>query len=152
MGVAALFAWLTTGGLGLVLLATWLIRVSSGRQERSSRPATSRPPPYIPTPLVIGHLLLAVGGLVVWAWYLASDAGVLAWLALAMLLPVDLLGVSMFIRWLGSRRLRWAARGGRSRSGPAESFIPLLIVFSHGVAGVVTLSLVALATLGFGGS
>lgn len=152
MGVAALFAWLTAVGLGLILLATWLIRISSGGQARSSQPATSRPPPYIPSPLVIVHLLLAVGGLVVWAFYLASDVEVLAWLALAMLLPVELLGVSMFIRWLGSRRLRWAAVERSGHFWPAESFIPLVLVSSHGVAGAVTLSLVALATLGFGGS
>ena len=152
MGVAALLAWLTAVGLGLVLLASWLARISSSNRSRKGGLATSRPPPYIPIPLVIVHLLLAVSGLVVWAVYLALDAEPLAWLALAMLLPVDLLGVSMFIRWLGSRRLRWAARGGKSYSGPAESFIPLVIVFGHGVAGMVTLSLVALVTLGFGGS
>jgi len=152
MGVAALFTWLTAVGLGLVLLATWLARIGSEDQARSSKPATSRPPPYIPSSLVITHLTLAVGGLLVWAFYLVSDAEVLAWLALAMLLPVELLGFSMFIRWLGSRRLRWAAAGGTGPLWPAESFIPLVIVSSHGVAGAATLSLVALATLGFGGS
>ena len=141
--MAALFAWLTAVGLGLVLLATWIMRIGSGDQGQSSRPATSRPPPYIPSSLVVTHLTLAVGGLVVWAFYLV---------ALAMLLPVELLGFSMFVRWLGSRRLRWAAAGGTGPLWPAESFIPLVIVSSHGVAGAVTLSLVALATLGFGGS
>ena len=151
MGVTALLAWLTTGGLGLVMLATWLGRISAGRQAWSG-PSASRPPPYIPTPLVVGHLLLAVSGVVVWGFYLAVDVTVLAWLALGMLLPVDLLGGSMFIRWLGSRRLRRAARGGRGHSGPPESLIPTVIVFGHGVGGVVTLSLVALTTLGVGGS
>jgi len=107
--VAALFAWLTAVGLGLVLLATWLMRIGSGDEARSSQPAISRPPPYIPASLVMVHLVLAVCGLLVWAFYLVSDAEALAWLALAMLLPVELLGFSMFIRWLGSRRLRWAA-------------------------------------------
>ena len=152
MGVAALFAWLTAVGLGLVLLATWLVRIGSGDQAGSIHPATSRPPPYIPTSRVIVHLVLAVGGLLVWAFYLVSDAEALAWLALAMLFPVEVLGFSMFVRWLGSRRLRWAAVGRSGDSWPAESFIPLVIVSSHGVAGTVTLSLVALATLGFGGS
>lgn len=150
--MAALFAWLTAVGLGLVLLATWLIRVGSGDQALSSRTATSRPPPYIPTSLVTVHLVLAVGGLLVWAFYLVSDAEVLAWLALAMLFPVEVLGFSMFIRWLGSRRIKWAAVDRIGDSWPAESFIPLVIVSSHGIAGTVTLSLVTLATLGFGGS
>src|SRR5262245_42362550 len=101
MGVAALFAWLTAVGLGLVLLATWLIRIGPGDQAQTIQPAISRPPPYIPTPLVIVHLVLAVGGLLVWAVYLVSDAEALAWLALAMLLPVEALGFSMFVRWLG---------------------------------------------------
>ena len=150
--MAALFAWLTTGSLGFAMLVTWLRRISSSHLAVRGRFATSRPPPYIPVPLVIVHLLLAVGGLIVWSFYLAVDANVLAWLALAMLLPVDLLGLSMFVRWLGSRRLRWAARGGGGHPGPTESLIPTVIVFSHGVGGVVTLSLVTLATLGVGGS
>jgi len=152
MGVAALFAWLTTGSLGVTMLVSWLRRISSSHGAGSGRSATGRPPPYIPVPLVIVHLLLAVGGLIVWSFYLAVDASVLAWLALAMLLPVDLLGVSMFVRWLGSRRLRRPARGGGGHPDPAESRIPGVIVFSHGVGGVVTLSLVTLATLGVGGS
>ena len=151
MGVTALFAWLATSGLGLVMLTTWLARIGSAEQEGIGRLPNSRPPPYIPTPLVVSHLLLATGGLIVWGFYLAVDADALKWLALGALLPVELMGTSMFIRWIGSRRLRWAARGGRAQPGPPESLIPVAIVFGHGVGGAVTLSLVTLATLGVGG-
>lgn len=138
-------AWLATAGLGCVLVTTWLARLASGRRAGYG-PVPSRPPPYIPAPLVVSHLTLAVGGLVVWCFYLAVDASMLAWLALAMLLPVALMGLSMFVRWIGSRRLRRPFR-----EGPAESRLPVVVVFSHGLAGSVTVCLVALSTLGVGG-
>jgi hypothetical protein len=152
MGVTALFAWLTTSGLGLVMLTTWLARIGSVEPVRNVRLHNSRPPPYIPAALVVSHLLLATGGLIVWGFYLAVDANALKWLALGMLLPVELMGASMFIRWIGSRRLRWAAKGGSARPGPPESLLPVVIVYGHGVGGAVTLSLVALTSLGVGGS
>src|SRR5262245_64732723 len=146
MGVAALFAWLTTAGLGTVLATFWLAR-RAARQPRYGAPVLSRPPPYIPTSLVVSHIVLALTGLAVWGIYLVNDARPLAWLALAMLLPVWLFGDGMFIRWLGSRRLRRAVRGGRGRSGPAESRLPTVVVYAHGLAGTVTMALVLLATL-----
>lgn len=150
MGVAALFAWLTTVGFGTVLATFWLAR--RARQARYGARVLSRPPAYIPTPLVVGHIVLALAGLAVWAVYLVNDARPLAWLALAMILPVWLFGNGMFIRWLGSRRLRRAVRGSRGRSVPAESLLPTVVVFAHGIAGTVTVALVLLATLEFGES
>lgn len=151
MGVAALFAWLTTMGLGTVLVTFWLAR-RAARQARYGGPVLSRPPPYVPTPLVVSHIVLATAGLLVWGVYLVNDARPLAWLALAMLLLVWLFGDSMFIRWLGSRRLRRAVRGSGGRSGPAESLLPTVVVFAHGFAGTATTLLVLLATLEVGES
>lgn len=149
--MAALFAWLTTMGLGTVLVTFWLAR-RAARQARYGGPVLSRPPPYVPTPLVVSHIVLATAGLLVWGVYLVNDARPLAWLALAMLLLVWLFGDSMFIRWLGSRRLRRAVRGSGGRSGPAESLLPTVVVFAHGFAGTATTLLVLLATLEVGES
>jgi hypothetical protein len=132
-----------------VLVTFWLAR-RAARSARYGGPVLSRPPPYIPTPLVVIHILLASTGLAIWCVYLFSDARPLAWLSLAMLLPVWLFGDGMFIRWLGSRRLRRAVRGSHARSGPAESRLPTVVVFAHGLAGTVTMTLVLLATLEFG--
>lgn len=153
MGVAALIAWLVTGGLGFALVAIWLGRRAAGRrQARAVRFVVSRPPPYIPAQLVVGHSFLALSGLFVWCLYLARDASLLAWVALAMILPVALGGSSMFIRWIGSRRLRRVARGSIMGRPPTESLLPILIVYAHGTAGLVTVSLVLLTALGIGGT
>lgn len=152
LAVAALLAWLLTAALGSSLFITWLARGGVSQQPRTARMALSLPPPYFPAPLVVSHLLLAVGGLVQWVAYLLTDANTLAWSALATLLPVALLGFSMFGRWVGSRRARVAAAPGWTIYGPAESRLPSVIVLSHGMSGATTLGLVLLTAMGVGGS
>jgi hypothetical protein len=56
---------------------------------------------------------------------------------------VALLGASMFVRWLGSRRARRAARA--VSGAPAESRLPTLVVYGHGVLGVTTVLFVILS-------
>jgi hypothetical protein len=136
IGVAALISWLLTAVLGGVLVLLWTAR-------SATRPLYGRPPPYIPRPLVAAHVLLAVAGLAAWIAALVLAEGRLAYAALAALALVALLGASMFVRWLGSRRARLATRG---RGGaPAESRLPTLIVLGHGALGVLTVVLVVLS-------
>jgi hypothetical protein len=92
MGIAALIIWLSTAGLGLYLLAVWLIEYD--REYQTS--AQTR----LPIPVISGHALLALAGLVLWSAYLFSDDDKLAWGALADLAVVATLGLVMAWRWL----------------------------------------------------
>jgi hypothetical protein len=142
-GVAALISWVATAALGAVLVALWI--AGGLARRRAAGAAHSRPPPYIPRSLVVGHVLVAVLGLAAWVGYLlvAPSAG---GVALGALVLVALLGASMFVRWLGSRRLRRVARA--AAGAPAESRLPTIVVLGHGVLGVITVVLVLLSYLG----
>ncbi|WP_330231691.1 hypothetical protein OHA40_03835 [Nocardia sp. NBC_00508] len=138
MAIAALITWLLTAAGGFVLLSTW---ISKGATRQ---PGTTQLPP----PVVFGHFLLAVVGLIVWIIYLFTDQDALAWTAFILLIPVALLGLFMFARWLPVYR-------AQSAPGPqeaAEGHFPVAVVAGHGVFAVTTVVLVLLAALGVGGS
>src|SRR5262245_32109050 len=88
---AALIAWLLTAGLGFVMLAIWLARGGMRPQDPSG--GRIRPP------LILSHFLLAAAGLVLWIVYVAADKDVLAWISLAVLAVVAILGGAMFSVW-----------------------------------------------------
>lgn len=166
MSIAALITWLITAAGGFYLLGTWLAR-GGVRQQRAG---TTR----FRAPVIFGHFLLAVAGLVVWIAYLVADKTPLAWAAFIILLPVALLGFTMFARWIGVYRgtastspgpggtpSGGVAAGGASTATaapatdtalPAESHLPVLIVTAHGLLAATTLVLVLLTALGIGGS
>jgi hypothetical protein len=134
MSWAALVTWVITAGGGFVLLAIWLKNGGMHQQDRGHiRPA-----------LILTHFALAATGLVLWIVYVASDSGVLAWIAFVLLLVVALIGFTMFGIWLSQRRGRDAA--------PAEQRFPVAIVGLHGVLAATTLVLAFLAAAGVGGS
>jgi manganese efflux pump family protein len=143
--VAALITWILTALGGFFLLATW-IRNGGHRQPGSSR---------FPPALIFGHFALAAIGLVVWIIYVASDSDALAWIAFILLVPVALLGFTMFARWLPTYRQRGTLTGAAqtaTASAPAERNFPVAVVAGHGVFAVVTVVLVLLTALGVGGS
>jgi len=148
MGVAALVAWLLTAVGGLVMLGTWIAR-GGPRQARTG--ATS-----LPTPMVVGHFLLAAAGLVVWIVYLAVDDTALAWTAFVLLLPVALLGFGMLRRWIPVYRREPVGAGSGVGLGarpspddiPAERHFPVPVVVGHGLLAAITLLLVLLTALG----
>ncbi|HEY7198805.1 MAG TPA: hypothetical protein VIC57_01275 [Candidatus Dormibacteraeota bacterium] len=142
IGVAALISWLLTAAFGGALVLLWTAR-SSSRPRRRGRPSYGRPPPYIPRSLVVAHVALAVGGLVAWTGALIAAKEGLAYVALGALVVVALLGASMFVRWLGSRRARQATR--MLIGAPAESRLPTVMVLGHGLLGVATVVLVVLS-------
>lgn len=148
VGIAALISWLATAALGGALVLYWMTRAR--RPGGRTRPSYGRPPPYIPRQLVIAHVSLAMTGLAIWAFYLVVGTDTLTWVTLAVIVPVALLGYSMFIRWLGSRRARQVARA--SLRAPTESLLPTLVVFSHGAVGALTVLLVLLTALRVNGS
>jgi hypothetical protein len=145
MDIAALITWLVTAVGGFILLGTWIAR------------GALRPPAGSNTRLapaaVFGHVLLAVAGLVVWIAYLASDSSGAAWAALIILVPVGLLGFSMFARWLAGRRRQVAVVAARPAPAPApaedtaEQGFPVAVVAVHGLLAVTTVVLVLLAAI-----
>jgi manganese efflux pump family protein len=154
MSLLALLAWVTTAGGGLYLLAIWLIEYD---KDFHAVAATRLPPP-----LLASHVVLAGGGLLVWAGYLVNDQDDLAWIAVAAILLAASAGATMAIRWIGvyksgraARRLVLAGQHGRVAvldrpvpEGPPERNFPLLVVIAHGGFAAVTITLVLLSAFG----
>ena len=161
MTVAALVTWLLTALGGTVLLATWLARGGARGPARTSAvsgavrdtagaaglPVTA--PTRLRPPLVFGHALLAVAGLVVWVWYLIDDRDTLAWVAFAVLAVVAALGFTMLSRWMQAGDHRRTTPVGAAE---AERHFPLPVVIGHGLFAVTTVVLVLLTALGVGES
>ena len=141
---AALIAWVVTAGGGFVLLTIFLAR--GGMQQAREGAGRIKPP------LILSHFLLAAGGLVVWIIYLIADKDALAWIALAILAVVALLGFTMFAIWWRRRQARGAVREAVSPDTPAEQHFPVAIVGLHGLLAVTTVVLVFLTAIGVGGS
>jgi hypothetical protein len=143
MHIAALVTWLITALGGFYLLGTWIAR-GALREPGSSR---------LPAPVLFGHFLLAAAGLVVWIIYLAAGAKALAWTAFGLLVPVALLGLGMFARWLPTVRTRNAVTpvGAPGAAAPAEAaperHFPIPVVLAHGVFAVATVILVLISAV-----
>jgi hypothetical protein len=138
---AALIAWLITALFGFTMLAIWL-RNGGMRQRGGGGKITP--------PLILSHFLLAAGGLVVWIVYLIADKEALAWIALAILAVVALLGFTMFAIWWRRRQARGAVTEAVSPDTPAEQHFPVSIVGLHGLLAVTTVVLVFLTAIGVG--
>src|SRR5215216_5558033 len=108
---AALITWVLTAGGGFFMLSLWL---KNGGMKQSDAPGDRIRPPRI-----LSHFALAATGLVVWIIYVATDSDALAWIALAMLAVVAVLGFTMFFRWLRQRRTGVPAARAEQRSATA---------------------------------
>jgi hypothetical protein len=149
---AALIAWVLTAGGGFTMLALWL---KHGGQQQTD-PARR----YIRPPLIFGHFALAATGLVLWIIYVIADTDAIAWIAFVVLIPVALLGFTMFARWLKERQrasgtasaaeATAGAPAGTAVGAPAEQRFPVAIVGGHGLLAVTTVILVLLAAAGVG--
>jgi preprotein translocase subunit SecG len=144
MSIAALVTWLITAGFGSFMLARWIGR---GGLRRAGGTTTHFPPA-----LVFSHFLLAAAGLIVWIVYLVTEMSVLAWVAVAGLVLVALLGGVLVRRWAADGRaaMRASGRSGAAELDLAEQHIPRAPVVLHGVFAVSTLVLVLLIALGIG--
>lgn len=147
MSVVALISWTVTGGLGLFLLAIWLIEYDRDFQ----RAAATR----LPVPVISAHALLAVVGLVVWVSYILLDNRRLAWTALIILATGAMLGLIMAVRWIGVYRTFTAAKTGAAPDPasaepaiPPERNFPVPVVIAHGLFAVTTLALVLITAVG----
>lgn len=143
MRAAALITWTATALAGMTLLAIWMIEYDA----RGPGGPVSR----LPRTVIYGHALLAVAGLTTWVVYLITGWDALAWVVLAGLCVVAVLGSVMLGRWVTVRRALAGAAGGVPRPGrvplPAESQFPVAVVAAHGVLAVTTVTLVTLTCL-----
>jgi hypothetical protein len=143
MGVAALISWLVTALFGLYLLAVWLIENDvTHRGAAASR---------LPAPVILGHVLLALTGLVCWVIHLLSGSDAAGWAAVGILGGVAALGLTMFTRWIPVHRAYVAAEAKAGRPAefdfPAERAFPVTVVASHGLLAGTTLTLVLVTML-----
>lgn len=146
MSVAALFTWIVTILVGLLLLVIWLLEYD---REFQSAAATR-----LPVPVISAHALLGMGGLVLWIDYLLVGEERLGWITLADLGTVAVLGVIMAARWIHVYRT-YADPGpslNRTITVPPERNFPLPVVITHGIMAVTTLVLVLFTVLGGSGS
>ncbi len=144
MSIAALITWIITAALGSYMVATWRKHggLASGDASRT----------HLPPARVFTHLGLAVAGLVVWIVYLVTDGAVWAWIAVADLVLVAVLGALMVRRWTVDGRLAMA--GGPAATGTeelAEQHIARTPVVLHGIFATSTFVLVLLVALGVAG-
>ena len=144
MGVAALISWFVTAFVGLYLVAVWLIENDVSQQGT----VRSR----LPGPVILGHVLLALSGLVTWVVHLLFGSASWGWAAMGILGGIAVLGLTMFTRWIPVHAAFVAAESTRGMSSefdfPAERAVPLTVVIVHGVLAVTTVTLVLLAMLG----
>ncbi len=150
MSIAALVTWIITAGFGFFMLIRWATRGGVRKVEGAET--------HLPPVRVFTHFGLAAAGLIVWIIYLVTDSTLLAWIAVADLVLVAIIGVVMVRQWAKDGRAAMAAAtAGAAQSsgrGPdlAEQHIPRPPVVLHGIFAVSTLVLVLLTALGIGGS
>jgi hypothetical protein len=130
---AALVTWFLTalGGSGLGYL--WA-RGGGAAQAAGIRPLR-----------LLLHAGLAISGLAIWIVFLIGGSRVFAWIGVALLVAVALIGLSMAVIWL---RGKTAPRAPTEL--PADVSFPLPVVLAHGALGATTLVLSLLAALGVG--
>jgi hypothetical protein len=145
MSTVALFTWMATVAVGLVLLIIWLMEYDRDFQSLAAT--------RLPVPLITTHALLGTAGLVVWGFYLVTDDDPLAWTTVADLGVVAVLGSLMAARWVGVYR-SYAAPGSMPTTViaiPPERHFPRPVIVSHGILAAITIGLVVYAVF-FSGS
>jgi hypothetical protein len=150
MSIAALVTWVITAGFGFFMLIRWATRGGVRKVDGAET--------HLPPVRVFTHFGLAAAGLIVWIIYLVTGATLLAWIAVADLVLVAIIGVVMVRQWAKDGRAAMAAATAgaapSSGGGPdlAEQHIPRPPVVLHGIFAVSTLVLVLFTALGIGPS
>ena len=141
MNVAALFTWMVTILAGLILLVIWIIEYD---REFQTAAATR-----LPVPVISAHVLLGMGGLMLWVSYLVIDEERLAWATIAALGTVALLGLIMAARWIRVHRAYADPDPSLTRvvTVPPERHFPVPVVITHGVLAVTTIGMVLFTAL-----
>ncbi len=134
LSLAALAAWLVTVGLGLTMMARWIIR--SPRPRRGAD-------------LNFAHLGLALTGLVVWISYLGTDLTGLAWVGCGLLLAVASLGMTLV--FLGPATATEPPVAEPTATEPvSRGRPPVFVIAAHVTFATVTILLATLAAIGAG--
>ena len=134
LSLAALAVWLVTIGLGLSMMARWILRRGPG-------PRSGRGPV-----LNFAHLGLALTSLLVWILFLITGVTGLAFAACGLLLVVVSLGLTLVFLELASP----TSEPPPENDPPSRSRPPIPVVAVHITAAVVTLLLATLAAAGAG--
>jgi hypothetical protein len=139
LSTVALFTWMATVAVGLILLVIWLMEYDRDFQSVAAT--------RLPVPVISAHALLGIGGLVVWGFYLVTDDDPLGWTAVADLSVVVVLGTVMAVRWIGVYRVYAAPSVITSAviAVPPERHFPRPVILIHGLLALVTLGLVVYA-------
>jgi hypothetical protein len=96
MSIAALVTWMATIFAGLILFVIWIVEYDRDFQGSAAT--------RLPVPVISTHALLGMSGLVLWILYLVVDDERLAWVTVAALGAVALLGLIMAVRWISVYR------------------------------------------------
>jgi manganese efflux pump family protein len=141
----ALYAWIATVLVGLLLLIIWLMEYDRDFQSAAAT--------RLPVPVISTHALLGLGGLALWGFYLVTDTDSLTVPAVVDLGLVVLLGLIMAARWLQVLRAYPAAGSSLTRVVvvPPERHFPRPVIVTHGIFAVATVVLVVFVTF-FSGS
>ena len=145
MDTVALFTWMATVLLGLVLLIIWLMEYDREFQTGAHT--------RLPVPLISTHALLGIGGLLVWAFYLVTDSDRLGKVSAIDLGVVAILGLTMAYRWVQVYRqfAKPSSAPTRLISVPPERHFPRPVIVIHGLLALVTIGLVVVGVF-FSGS
>ena len=163
MAIAALVTWLITARFGFFMLIRW---ATSGGLREVPGAGTN-----FPRVRVFAHFGLAAAGLIVWIIYLVTGNTLWAWIAVADLILVALLGGLLVKQWTKDGRAAMASATRSDAAGSdaaqsdagaspsaagavdlAEQHIPRPPVVLHGVFAVSTLVLALFSALGLGPS
>jgi len=145
MSTVALFTWMATVLVGLILLAIWLIEYDRDFQSVAAT--------RLPVPVISAHALLGIGGLLGWGIYTVADIDTLALASVADLGVVAVLGLIMAARWLQVYRIYASPSASRAIliAVPPERHFPRPVIVIHGLLAATTVVLVVL-TVFFTGS
>jgi manganese efflux pump family protein len=138
LSLAALAAWVLTATAGAFLLAGWFRSRLAGRGRRHPRTRAANPA----TAVTVGHFGLALTGLGVWIGFVATGLGVLAWIAVALVVVIAGLGMAVLAVAL--------PEPSRSPAATGKAGLPVPVIALHGGLATLTILLVVLAAIGVG--
>lgn len=136
LDAVALYTWIATVALGLILLVIWLMEYDRDFQSVAAT--------RLPVPLISTHALLGISGLVIWGFYVVTDNHSLGWTSVADLGIVGVLGLTMAARWVGVYRA-YAAPAVLPTTVvavPPERHFPRPVILIHGLLALITIGLV----------